>query len=283
MMKSSRVLLGLAALAAMLSAGCVTTRVDSGREAIVCITAEQARTAGTLRVSSEDGAALKIPPARPGQVTVVVFFSMDIPLPRSVRPALVGFSRGSPQASRDLEAYMARVPLNTSSTACAKHVRDLVRKYGSVGVRAFGVVEKTYDPQRKPFLLLFERTVKSPTDSYRLAPLFIRAKGINFPVYYDDFSALGKMIKTARAVKYMDAKTGMQTDPDDEDAVAMRIEPSTRLPVLFVIDRQERIRLVRTGFDYSSGGAEGVQEAISDLAPEGQRVEDVIKQLLEER
>lgn len=240
-------------------------RRPEDKEAAVLLPRNEARKAPSLVLSSEDGGLLTVYPGRAGDVTLVVFWHVDeLPLPKEALPDLRSFLlHGSARAGANLEAYMQWAPLNTPATAMAKHVRDLVQESRSRGVRAIGIVEKTFVKNRS--------TGKNDlVVNYRLAPLYVRAKGIKYPIYYDDSSALDTMAKAAG------------------------VESGENLPVLFIVDRDLRVRLVEQGFDYGTTTIiprdEGTgldkpleaREKVIDNAPPGQRIEDYLIRLLEE-
>ncbi len=231
----------------------------------VLVPRNEARKAPSLSVSSESGGQLMAYPGWTGNVMLVLFWDVDdLPLPREAFPYLRDFLQyGDAEAGARLEAYMQWAPLNTPATAMAKHVRDLVQEFRSRGVGAIGIVERATvkDP----------RTGKSDlVANYRLAPLYVRAEKIKYPIYYDDASALKSMAKAAG------------------------VKSVKNLPVLFIVDRDLRVRFVEQGFDYgttvivprdSGTGLDKPMEArerIIDNAPPGQRIEDHLTRLLDE-
>jgi hypothetical protein len=146
----------------------------------------------------------------------------------------------------------------TEGRAAAQHVQDLVRKYGGYGARAVGVVERT----------------AGAVD----AVTFLTRQGIGYPVYYDTLGALKAMRKAARA----DDRLG-------------------KLVAIFIIDRKQRVRFYRGEFPYSEsvGGAASAyggivrpnpdsdviptgQVRLTESAPEGHRIEDYLRMILNE-
>jgi hypothetical protein len=208
-------------------------------ERLKFIPAEDAPRAPRLKVADVKGKTQTLRPGNEGEITIVLFWSLDVPMPA--------------KAPENILEWVARSPMNSPPTAAAKHVRDLVAKYGGMGVRAVGIVEKTYAPD--------DRGKRSPTDSYRLAPTFITSKRINYPDYYDDGPALTTMIKEAD------------------------LKVTGNLPWIFILDRKQRIRFAKEGFGYVSGRFDqygASEEYILDNAVPGKRVEDYLALLLKE-
>jgi hypothetical protein len=228
------------------------THVPTGRE-IVFIRREDAKKAPSLIASTVDGVEMNLSAALPGQVTLVLFWAMDLPLPQERLADVSMFINGSEEAGDRLEAYMRRTSRNMPSTAMARHVRDLIRKHGHLEVRAIGIVEKTYGRDR--------RGRKRPADNYRLAPLYASARQLRYAMHYDNFTALETMAKAAGS--------GSKGD----------------LPALFILDRRGRVRVAKLGFAYAvhrSTVISGELERVVDNAPPGQRIEDYLIRLLEE-
>ena len=133
---------------------------------------------------------------------------------------------------------------SAANQAAVMHLDGLVNKYYRMGVRGINVVEKP------------------PTGSHRAAPRFLNAQGVGMKTYYDDFSGLRRMAKAAR--------------------VGVKRE----VPCIFLVDRQMRVRLFKRGFSYartSAAGPGGRSARIMENAPRGQRIEDFLRKLLEER
>lgn len=224
-----------------------TTRVRK-QERGIFVRASKARKAPRLLVTCQDGSKARLRPGLKGRITLVLFWSMDVPLPA--------------EAARNLGAWIAEDPVNAPTTAAAKHIRDLAAKYARMGVRAVGIVERTH--------FFDSRGKKRPTNSHKLAPAFVRAKNINYPIYYDDFTALATMARAAGAPR------------------------KGRLPCVFILDRDQRVRVARRGFQYASGiaiprdeqtGRERpaeAEEVISDTAPPDERIEHYLTLLLNE-
>jgi len=110
------------------------------------LSAEEAKQSPTLTLTTFEGERLKVRPGQEGKVTLVVFWSMALPVTR----------------------------------AAARHVSDLVDKYGRLGATAIGVVERN-------------------TLGSELAPEFMLRERIGYPVYYDNFRALRVMARAAGA------------------------------------------------------------------------------------
>jgi thiol-disulfide isomerase/thioredoxin len=152
---------------------------------------------------------MRVEPGEPGKVTIVVFWSLDLPVTR----------------------------------AAARHVADLEEKYRGLGVIALGIVEKdTKDSER--------------------ASQFMLSEGINYPGYYDDFKALRAMGRAAGA------------------------KVKKELPCFFLVDREQRVRLFKRGFSFTGWLAKyprtGDEQVVENAAP-GERIEDFLRQLLDER
>ena len=128
------------------------------------------------------------------------------------------------------------------SQAAGKHARFLHERYRAVGLRVTGVIEKT--------------------KGHEYAPEYVRTKRIEYPIYYDDFSAL-KKISSAAGIK-------------------------RALPSIFLMDSKAHIRLYRRGFAFSSLYADTTrygrptERNVLENAPEGDRIEDYVVRLLKE-
>jgi hypothetical protein len=208
---------------------------------VALVPASKAESAPKLTVSYIDGSRVRITPGAKGRVTIVLFWSMDVPVPAG--------------AVQDPESYIREEPVNVASTAAAKHVRDLVNKYGRMGVRGLGIVERTFVPAGKDRKLV-------PTGTYKLAPAFLQAKEVQYPNYYDDFSALKRMCKAA-GLEYKRAE----------------------LPFIFIVDGRQTVRFGQWGFGYIAGRLsqhDVTDEHIVDNAPGGRRIEDYLVRILKE-
>jgi len=172
------------------------------------IPAGQARRAPVLRLSDSEGQTVKLSPGEEGKVTLVVFWSMALPVTR----------------------------------AAAKHVSDLVERYGPAGVTAIGIVEK--------------KTVGS-----QAAARFMLSEGIRYPAYYDDFSALRVMGRAAGVKLKRELPCFFIVDRQ------MRVR-MFKLGFAFVGSLAMFPRL------------QG--ERIEENAPPGQRIEDFLRKLLSE-
>ena len=154
---------------------------------------------------------------------------------RKIEPAEEGYVTLMVFWSVDLEV----------TRAAARHVSDLAQKYSAMGVRAVGILE-------------------NPTTA-KYAPSFLRAQGIRYPVYCDDFSALRAMGRAARQGRVKE------------------------VPCFFIIDRKRRVRFFKRGFAFTvSATLADVQrtvekEKVRENAAEGERIEDYLKQLLQEQ
>ena len=187
----------------------VPTPVQDPRRKPHFIPAEDAGRAPTLDLSTFGGQRMRVEPGEPGKVTIVVFWSLDLPVTK----------------------------------AAARHVADLEEKYRGLGVIALGIVEKdTKDSER--------------------ASQFMLSQGINYPGYYDDFKALRAMGRAAGA------------------------KVKKELPCFFLVDREQRVRLFKRGFSFTGWLAKyprtGDEQVVENAAP-GERIEDFLRQLLDER
>ena len=114
-----------------------------------------------LQVQTLEGEARQFLPARVGGITLVVFWSMDVPATR----------------------------------AAGRYAADLSNIYGKMGLQVVGIVEKTVVPARTPEGQPIEGQV---LEAYKYAPAFMTSQGMRYPVFYDDFTALRAMAKAAR-------------------------------------------------------------------------------------
>ena len=116
---------------------------DGGRT--IFLSAEEARQCPTIRLATSLGTkAIEVKPgargyAEEGTITIVVFWSLDV----------------------------------VQSAVAVRHVSDLVRKYGRLGVRGLGVIEKTKNAAA--------------------AAWFAEKKALSLTIAYDDATALKKM------------------------------------------------------------------------------------------
>ena len=138
-----------------------------------------------------------------------------------------------------------------AAKAVARYVSDLQRRYAQFGVRAVGILLNT--------------------PNVKLAHQFARWQQIRYPFYLDDLSALKKMA----------GKVGA----DDKRA----------MPAVFIVDRRLRLRFYRPGFAFTileegrkddrKGTRERVdprKKTVEEAVPDGQRIEDYLKMLLDE-
>jgi hypothetical protein len=121
------------------------------------------------------------------------------------------------------------------------HAADLASRYGELGVRAIGFVEKA--------------------PGYQGAGQFADTRGIRMPLYYDDLEAL------------------------EELADAAGSDAEREFPAIFIVDRHLRLRFYRRKFDL--GWTTKVENGrcmveVSDTAPEGQKVDDYLRRILQE-
>jgi len=129
-----------------------------------------------------------------------------------------------------------------ATKAAARYARDLGRLYGPTGLDVVGVVEKT--------------------KAFALAPAFLRAYQIEYPMYYDDYTALRKM------------------------AGAARVSVGNETPCFFLIDRALCVRLFKRGFSFTSAVSvepPGAEAAVIENAAPGESLEDYVRQLLSGR
>ncbi len=173
------------------------------------VAAEAAKPAPRLKLTTFAGQPTSIEPGEAGKVTLVVFWSLDTPVTK----------------------------------AAAKHVSDLEKKYGNMGVIAVGVVERN-------------------TKDFELASQFMLSQAMEFPAYYDDFGALRAMGRAAG------------------------VKVKKELPCFFLVDRQRRVRLFKRGFSFTGWLAMSPRtgdEQVAENAAPGERIEDFLRRLLDER
>jgi peroxiredoxin len=125
--------------------------------------------------------------------------------------------------------------------AVARHTSDLEKQYREWRVRAVGVLLKT------------------PRADTALE--FMKAAGIQYPLYVDDLTALKEMADAA--------------DADTPEA----------MPAVFIVDRRQRVRFYRPGFAFMMGGTnrqDPLALTVLESAPQGKRIEDYLKAILQE-
>ncbi len=119
--------------------------VSSGGGRTIFVSAEEARQCPTIRLATSlQAKAIDVKPGAPGYaedgtITIVVFWSLDV----------------------------------VQSAVAVRHVSDLIRKYGRLGVRGLGVIEKTKNAAA--------------------AAWFAEQKGLSLRIAYDDATALKKL------------------------------------------------------------------------------------------
>jgi len=119
-----------------------STLVDPAEDRLlrpVVIAAEDAKECPALTLLTLDGEKFNLQPADKDKVTIVVFWFVEMPAAR----------------------------------AAARHVKDLRDKYGRLGLRAVGIVERT--------------------DHYKDTAAFLKEQKIDYATHYDDFAALPAM------------------------------------------------------------------------------------------
>ena len=165
------------------------------------IPAARAKTAPVLKLKTLGGESHRAQPGTGGKVTLVVFWSMDVP----------------------------------QSRAAAGHVGRLSDHYAAQGVEALGVLDER--------------------GGLEDASRFMLSAKVNYPTFVDRGSALKAMVSAAGA---------------DFDR---------KIPWVFIIDAEGRVRFYRQGFRYSVSlvpTAAGQIERIFETADTDQHIEDYL-------